>query len=303
MSWFQGRHDVKVGYEYVNAARISRFWSTSGLRSNFANGTPTSVNTYVVQVTQSDTTYGADIDELFRFRADEHGLLRSGSMDAGSQARSESRLAVRDELELPARDLPARHAVLPGRVLRQGRGAVLQRRVSALQPGLRRDGRRPDGAQVCREPLQPADQHQHDRAVEPCCRRQRPAVVERREPRPHSPDERGGTVTRICVPRRERSLRGRSAPPRVQRVHRRNSAAAAAEHGLVGGLHAQADQTEHQRDRYDSDAGVMGRPHHRARGEQRGDRAGMAPGHQPDRTPARQLRRNWTRTITAATSR
>ena len=65
---------MKVGYEYVNAARISRFWSTSGLRSNFANGVPTSVNTYVVQITQSDTTYGADIDELFRFRADEHGL-------------------------------------------------------------------------------------------------------------------------------------------------------------------------------------------------------------------------------------
>jgi hypothetical protein len=74
-SWFQGRHDVKVGYEYVNAARSSRFWSTSGLRANFAGGAPTSVNTYLVQITRSDTTYGADIDELFRFRADEHGLF------------------------------------------------------------------------------------------------------------------------------------------------------------------------------------------------------------------------------------
>ncbi|HKY22148.1 MAG TPA: TonB-dependent receptor [Vicinamibacterales bacterium] len=74
-SWFQGRHDVKVGYEYVNAARISRFWSTSALRANFASGVPTSVNTYVVQLTQSDTTYGADISELFRFRADEHGVF------------------------------------------------------------------------------------------------------------------------------------------------------------------------------------------------------------------------------------
>jgi outer membrane receptor protein involved in Fe transport len=74
-SWFQGRHDVKVGYEYVNAARISRFWSTSGLRANFAGGVPTSVNTYLTQITQSDTTYGADIDELFRYRADEHGLF------------------------------------------------------------------------------------------------------------------------------------------------------------------------------------------------------------------------------------
>jgi hypothetical protein len=74
-SWFQGKHDIKVGYEYINAARISRVWSTSGLRANFTNGVPTSVNTYLVQVTGSDTTYGADIDELYRFRADDHGLF------------------------------------------------------------------------------------------------------------------------------------------------------------------------------------------------------------------------------------
>ncbi len=74
-SFFSGKHDVKFGYDYVNAARISRIWSTSGLRGNFANGVATSANTYLVQVTNSDTTYGADIDELFRFRADEHGLF------------------------------------------------------------------------------------------------------------------------------------------------------------------------------------------------------------------------------------
>jgi hypothetical protein len=74
-SWFQGSHDIKGGYEYVNATRTSRFWSTSGLRANFANGVPTSVNTYLVQVTQSNTTYGADIAELFRYRANEHGLF------------------------------------------------------------------------------------------------------------------------------------------------------------------------------------------------------------------------------------
>ncbi len=75
LSWFQGKHDIKAGYEYVNATRTSRFWSTSGLRSNFANGVPASVNTYLVQVTQSETTYGADISELFRYHADEHGLF------------------------------------------------------------------------------------------------------------------------------------------------------------------------------------------------------------------------------------
>ena len=74
-SFFSGKHDVKFGYDYVNAARISRVWSTSGMRANFANGVPTSVNTYLVPVTASDTTYGADIDELYRFRADEHGFF------------------------------------------------------------------------------------------------------------------------------------------------------------------------------------------------------------------------------------
>ena len=68
ISWFRGKHDLKAGYEYVNATRTSRFWSTSGLRANFANGVPASVNTYLVQVTESNTTYGADIDELYASR-------------------------------------------------------------------------------------------------------------------------------------------------------------------------------------------------------------------------------------------
>lgn len=74
-SWYQGKHDIKGGYEFVDATRTSRFWSTSGLRANFANGVPTSVNTYLVQVTKSETTYGADIAELFRYEASEHGLF------------------------------------------------------------------------------------------------------------------------------------------------------------------------------------------------------------------------------------
>ena len=89
------------------ATRTSRFWSTSGLRANFANGVPTSVNTYLVQVTQSDTTYGADIDELFRYRANEHGLFIQDRWTPIAKARAESRVALRDELELSAGDLPA----------------------------------------------------------------------------------------------------------------------------------------------------------------------------------------------------
>jgi hypothetical protein len=36
---------------------------------------PALQNTYLVQVTGSNTTYGADINELYRFRADGHGLF------------------------------------------------------------------------------------------------------------------------------------------------------------------------------------------------------------------------------------
>ena len=75
LSWFQGQARHQGRLRIRERHPHSRFWSTSGLRSNFANGVPTSVNTYLVQVTQSDTTYGADIDELFRYRADEHGLF------------------------------------------------------------------------------------------------------------------------------------------------------------------------------------------------------------------------------------
>jgi carboxypeptidase family protein/TonB-dependent receptor-like protein len=53
LNWIKGGHDIKAGYEYQRNSLAVTLWSTSGLRANFASGSPVSVNTYVVAVTQS----------------------------------------------------------------------------------------------------------------------------------------------------------------------------------------------------------------------------------------------------------
>ena len=64
-SWYLGAHDLKTGFEYQYNSRDVKIWSTSGMRSNFANGVPTSVNTYLVAVTQSHDSAGSDIPWLY----------------------------------------------------------------------------------------------------------------------------------------------------------------------------------------------------------------------------------------------
>ena len=73
-SYFSGSHDFKLGYEFVVNQRKSKVWSVSGLRANFANGVPTSVNTYLVPVTKEHNYYGSDIPELFVLRENTHGI-------------------------------------------------------------------------------------------------------------------------------------------------------------------------------------------------------------------------------------
>jgi hypothetical protein len=65
LSWFLGAHDLKMGYEYQHNTRDVKIWSTSGMRSNFANGVPTSVNTYLVTVTQANDSDGSDVPWLY----------------------------------------------------------------------------------------------------------------------------------------------------------------------------------------------------------------------------------------------
>ena len=69
-----GSHDMRFGYEFNYNKRPSSIWSTSGLRANFANGVPTSVNTYLVAVTKEDASDGPDIPVLYTYREDNSGL-------------------------------------------------------------------------------------------------------------------------------------------------------------------------------------------------------------------------------------
>jgi hypothetical protein len=59
LSWVKSTHDMKVGIEAQHNSVATPVWSTSGMRANFANGSPVSVNTYVVAVSQeADGTSG-----------------------------------------------------------------------------------------------------------------------------------------------------------------------------------------------------------------------------------------------------
>ena len=46
VSYFTGRHDLKVGYQYQKGGEKSSAWSTSGMRAVYRSGVPDSVNTY-----------------------------------------------------------------------------------------------------------------------------------------------------------------------------------------------------------------------------------------------------------------
>jgi Carboxypeptidase regulatory-like domain len=50
ISYFSGAHDVRLGYQFMNASQASSTWSTSGMRATFRSGRPDSVNTYNVPI-------------------------------------------------------------------------------------------------------------------------------------------------------------------------------------------------------------------------------------------------------------
>lgn len=74
--WSKAAHDLKLGYEFIRSIRYTRIWSLSGLRANFANGVPTSVNTYVVPVTKINTRgIPDDVPILYTFRENATGAF------------------------------------------------------------------------------------------------------------------------------------------------------------------------------------------------------------------------------------
>jgi hypothetical protein len=46
VSYYQGSHDLKLGYQYQKGGEKSAGWSTSGMRAVYRNGLPDTVNTY-----------------------------------------------------------------------------------------------------------------------------------------------------------------------------------------------------------------------------------------------------------------
>ena len=76
-SWFQGKHDIRFGYEGMKGGEKSRVWSVSGMRANLANGVPVSVNTYALPVTASNTSSGPDVPDAFEnWSLDNAGYLQ-----------------------------------------------------------------------------------------------------------------------------------------------------------------------------------------------------------------------------------
>ena len=75
VSWAAGKHFIKAGYEFIRETRATRFWSTSGMQANFANGVPVSVNTLLVPVTTqpSDTLTPPDVPWSYSYYDNIHG--------------------------------------------------------------------------------------------------------------------------------------------------------------------------------------------------------------------------------------
>ncbi len=272
MSFFKGTHDVKVGYEYVNGARISRVWSTSGMRANFANGVPTSVNTYLVQVTNSDTTYGADIDELYRNRADDHGFfiqdrwtpMRKLALNLGLRYETNSSFqpatcrpttqlfpgACFDKITAPSfRDLSPRFNFVYDLT---GNGRT------ALKFAANRYNQ-PINISIINR-LNPVATVSDQRTWTDSNNDKIPQVNEL------------GPAPGYVFAGRQLAIRRRSEAADLERVHRRDPASASDEHRVVDGLHAQTDPPEHRPDQHGGRPRVVGRADHGEGSDQRRDR-------------------------------
>lgn len=75
LSWASGKHAFKAGYEFSSSKRAISQWTISGLRAVFANGVPTSVNTYPVFLTSSNEDIPTDLPELYRWREQTHSAF------------------------------------------------------------------------------------------------------------------------------------------------------------------------------------------------------------------------------------
>jgi len=73
-SYFAGKHDIRFGYEGVKGGEKSRFWSVSGMRANFANSVPVSVNTYALPVPATATPAGDGVPYTYGLWSVDNGV-------------------------------------------------------------------------------------------------------------------------------------------------------------------------------------------------------------------------------------
>jgi hypothetical protein len=78
LSYFTGRHDLKVGFQWDNGRYFAENFSTSGMRAVFRNGVPDSVNTYNTPV--SRTSY---VQDTAVFAQDKWSISRKITLNAG----------------------------------------------------------------------------------------------------------------------------------------------------------------------------------------------------------------------------
>src|SRR2546422_4337695 len=71
VGYFTGRHDIRVGYQFVDGGEKSSNWSTSGMRAVYRTGRPDSVNTYNVPITSTSSR----IPVAFEPWARDHGVF------------------------------------------------------------------------------------------------------------------------------------------------------------------------------------------------------------------------------------
>ena len=70
VNYFNGRHDIRFGYQLMIASQKSSTWSTSGMRAVYRSGRPDSVNTYNVPITSTSTRIPVAYEPSYR----DHGL-------------------------------------------------------------------------------------------------------------------------------------------------------------------------------------------------------------------------------------
>ena len=244
ISVFTGRHDITAGYQFRLVGQKGKNISTSGMRANFTNNIPVSVNTYNVPIM-------ADFSGPVQYRSlgQDQRALCAGQMETNQEAYRGLWPPFRDRFRLAAAIVLGDQRVRRGAVfLGNQRRSGFQDRRSAVFRRLRFERRRQDRSQIRREPLYQACRFGQWAASQPSRRCQRHAIVDgvrggpdvwmRSQQRPDTTDERARALERLQLRGRE-PMGTRSEAGLFKRVLRRTAASASWQSRRLGRLHEQ----------------------------------------------------------------